>query len=113
MMISFQAAKEDFFSRVSDSLYIFYSPFYETRFPHVLVARNDRDCVVISNFVAPFSWYGRQRMNYIYFIRDQIENIKKPQLFFIVVNEGGRFDFVAEFDPYCSTEKTGAGYWQQ
>jgi hypothetical protein len=73
--------------QANDHIPAFTPPFYETRFPRVLVARNDRDCAVISNFVAPFSWYGRQRMNYIYFIRDQIENIKKPQLFFIVVSE--------------------------
>jgi hypothetical protein len=38
-------------------------------------------------------------MNYVYFIRDQIENIKKPQLFFIVISRAELFDFVVEFDP--------------
>jgi len=33
--------------------------------------------VLISDFVASFSWQAPQRMNYVYFIRDQIENIKK------------------------------------
>lgn len=62
--------------------------FYETRFRRVPIALNYRNYVVISNFIAPFSWYDRQRVNYVYFIRDQIKNIKKRQLIIVVENLG-------------------------
>lgn len=50
------------------------------------------------------------KMNYICFIRDQIENINKPQLFFIVVSEGGRCAFVAAYNPNPLTIKSAVGY---